>query len=321
MASLSIGQERQYATAFSYSNTGYMLTGITCANVCLNDFWMYNTATYTWSALPNFPGQVRQGACNFVIGDKAYIISGRNTSGNVFNDVWEYNITTSTWTQKNNLPFAGMFRGTAFQINGTGYVCFGLTNNSNFNRSMYQYDQLNDSWSPISSIILPSRNYVGCAVVSNKAFLYGGQDSTYNIMNDVHLFDPLTNTITTYPGIPGFGRKGGMSFSLNNIFYITTGVTTTTRLKETWRNDQFVGIEQNNKESSNIHIFPNPAWDEIHISTTEEFVKAILSCSLGKTIIETQNAHIPTQALPNGLYTLSIHTKNSIINKKIVINH
>ncbi len=321
MASLPSGKERQYATAFSYSNTGYILTGITCNNKCLNDMFKYDQATNTWSVMSNFPGQVRQGACNFVIGDKAYIISGRDTTGTVFTDVWEFNITSSTWTQKNNLPFAGMFRGTAFQINSIGYICFGLTNNSNFNRYIYQYDQLNDLWTQISSITLPSRNYVACAVTSNKAFFYGGQDSTYNIMNDVRLFDPITNTITAYSGIPTTGRKGGMSFSLNNIFYITTGVTSTARVKETWKNDQFVGLKENNPSSIELNVFPNPASDEIHIQSNSEIRKVIMHDHLGRIILEDTSPSIFVKDLPNGIYNLSISFENSIVNKKIIVQH
>ncbi len=320
MASLPAGKERQYATAFSYSNTGYMLTGITCPGVCLNDMFKYDQATNTWSALANFPGQARQGASNFVIGDKAYIISGRNSLGTVFNDVWEYNITTSSWTQKNNLPFAGMFRGVAFQISGIGYVCYGLTNNANFNRYIYQYDQLNDTWLMISNINLPARNYVACAVTSNKAFLYGGQDSTYNITNDVRLFDPITNSVTIYPGIPTLGRKGGMSFSINNIFYITTGLTSAlARTKETWKNDQFVGIKEKSSLQIELNVFPNPVSDQLHIQSNYEIKKVLITSILGKTLLETNSETISVKELPNGIYNLSISLENSIVNKKIII--
>jgi N-acetylneuraminic acid mutarotase len=327
MASLPAGQERQYATAFSYSNTGYMLTGITCNNVCLNDFWMYNTAANTWSALPNFPGQIRQGACNFVIGNKAYIIGGRNTSGNVFNDVWEYNITTAQWTQKNNLPFAGMFRGSAFQINGTGYVCFGLTNNSNFNRSIYSYDPLNDQWALIPNINLPARNYVGCAITSNKAFLYGGQDSLYQITNDMRLFDPTTNSVTIYSGIPGLGRKGGMSFSLNNFFYISTGVDASpARIRETWRNDQFVGLAQFEKIKPTVEIYPNPASDRILIDA-QKLKCVIIRNYLGQIVMEVDCARktipfsnsVDISPLASSVYNISVITEDGIFLKKLII--
>lgn len=324
MASMPAGTERQYATAFSYSNAGYMLCGINCANVCLNDMFTYNTASNTWSALPNFPGPARQGPCNFLLGNKAYIIGGRSVGvgGTVFNDVWEYNITSSTWAQKNNLPFAGMFRGSAFVINGTGYIAYGLTNNDNFNRSIFQYDQLNDQWIQLPNINLPARNYVGCAVASGKAFFYGGQDSTIQITNDVRLFDPVTGTVTVYPGIPALGRKGGMAFSLNNIFYVTTGVDSSpARTKETWKNDAFIGVKENSVTEIEIKIYPNPASDELNIETEDELIKAIILCPLGKIISESREQHISVSNIPNGVYTLSISTKNSIVNKKIVINH
>jgi N-acetylneuraminic acid mutarotase len=324
MASLPSGRERQYATAFSYSNTGYMLCGIDCNGNCLNDMYKYDVATNTWTNIPNFPGNPRQAPCNFVLGNKAYIISGRltGTAGVVYNDVWEYNITSATWTQKNNLPFAGMFRGSAFVINGVGYIAYGLTNNNNFNRSIYQYDQANDQWMQIPNVNLPARNYVGCAVTSNTAFFYGGQDSTYQITNDVRLFDPTTGTITVYPGIPALGRKGGMAFSLNNIFYITTGVDSSpARIKETWKNDAFVGIKQHHHSEINLTIYPNPAFKGIYIETTEDLIKAVMSGPLGNVISEHYTKNISVSDLPPGVYSLSIFTESYIINKKIVINH
>lgn len=324
MAGMPAGTERQYATAFSYSNTGYVLCGINCVNVCLNDMYMYNSATNTWSALANFPGNPRQGPCNFVLGNKAYIISGRSVGvgGTVFSDVWEYDITSSTWTQKNNLPFAGMFRGSAFVINGVGYIAYGLTNGNNFNRYIYQYDQLNDQWTQIPNVSLPARNYVGCGVTSGKAFFYGGQDSTTQITNDVRLFDPVTGTVTVYPGIPALGRKGGMAFSLNNIFYITTGVDSSpARTKETWKNDAFIGAKENSVTEIEIKIYPNPASNELNIETEDELIKAIMRCPLGKVVSESNSKQITVSDFPSGVYTLSIFTKNCIMNKKIVINH
>jgi N-acetylneuraminic acid mutarotase len=322
MANLPVWTQRQYATAFSYSTTGYMLCGIDCGGNCLNDMYKYDATANTWTAIANFPGNPRQGPCSFVLGNKAYVVSGRNSSGTVFNDVWEYNFTNSSWMQKNNLPFAGMFRGSGFVINGTAYVAYGLTNNANFNRSIYQYDQSNDQWILIANVNLPARNYVGCAVTSNKAFFYGGQDSTYNITNDVRLFDPATGTVTIYPGIPGLGRKGGMAFSLNNMFYIATGVDSSpARVKETWRNDQFVGINERTIPEVELKIYPNPASEEIQIETNEPIEKLIMTQPLGKIILETHSKQIPASNIPSGVYILSIFTKNSVISKKIVIAH
>ncbi len=321
ISSLPSGKERQYATAFSYSNNGYILGGIDCSNVCLNDLWVYNTLTNLWSALPNFPSQGRQGSCNFVLNNKAYIIGGKYSNGTISNEVWEYNITTSTWTQKNNLPFAGTFRGVAFQINNIGYTCFGLTNNGNFNRVIFQYNQSNDSWTAIPNITLPARNYIGCAVTSNKAFLYGGQDSTFQITNDVQLFDPNNNSVTTYSGIPTFGRKGGMAFALNNKFYFTTGVTLTARVKETWKNDQFVGIEETPLNLNDVKVFPNPSSEAINIQTDKDYINLILTSIIGEIVFEGRSNNISVKDLPNGVYNLNIAFNKGSINKKLIILH
>lgn len=321
ISSLPAGKERQYASAFSYSNNGYLFGGIDCNNNCLNDFWVYNSVINSWSALSNFPSQGRQGSCNFVLNDKAYIIGGRYTNGVISNEVWEYNITTSSWTQKNNLPFTGTFRGTAFQINNIGYMCYGLMNNGSFNRAIYQYDQTNDTWQIIPNINLHARNYIGCAVTSNKAFLYGGQDSTFQIKNDVNLFDPNNNSVTTYSGIPTFGRKGGMAFGLNNKFYFTTGVTSTARVKETWKNDQFVGIKEVQLNPNDVKVFPNPTSNVINFQTDKDYLTLILTSAIGEVVFKGSSNIISVKDLRNGVYNLKITFNNGEINKKLIVLH
>jgi len=321
MASLPSGKERQYATAFTYFNTGFMIGGINCSNVCLNDFWQYNTSTNNWTALPDFPAAGRQGMCNFILNDKVYLIGGRNAAGNIFNEVWEYNFTSGIWTQKNNLPFAGTWRGCAFEINGIGYTCYGLMNTNAYNRSIYQYNSGTDTWQAITNINLPARRYTGSAITSNKAFLYGGMDSLNQISNDVYLFNPTTSTVNIYSGIPTFGRKGGMTFALNNKFYFTTGVTLTARVKETWKNDQFVGLEEFDSNDIPITIFPNPSSEEIHIQSPQKIIKISMTSLLGEIIIETTQQTITVKEIPDGIYYLNIVFEKNSVAKKLIIKH
>jgi hypothetical protein len=327
MTGLPAGKERQYACAFSYSITGYMLGGINCSNTCLNDFWQYSPITNSWTALPDFPATGRQGMSHFILNDKVYIIGGKYSNGTILNEVWEYNFSNTSWTQKNNLPFSGMWRGAAFAINGTGYICYGFTNAGNYNRSIYQYNQNNDSWQIIPNINLPARDYIGCAVTSNKAFLYGGMDSLYQITNDVHVFDPSNTSINTYTGIPTVGRKGGMAFSLNNIFFITTGVDTSpARIKQTWKNDQFVGMTENRSSDHAFSIYPNPAVDEVKISSDETINEIIITSILGEKVLALSGVSekiisFNVTSLPEGLYTISLVTANGIYNQKLVVKH
>lgn len=328
MGSLPIGKERQYATGFSYNGIGYMLGGLTCSGVCLNDFWQYSTSTNSWTPLPDFPGSGRQGMINFVIKDKVYIIGGRPASNIAVNEVWEYNFTTTTWTQKNNLPISGMWRGAAFAIDTVGYICYGLNNSlpEAYNHNMYRYDYMNDVWSVLPNLNLPLRRYVACAIVSKKAFLYGGHDTLNVITNDVKLFNPTDTSITTYSGLPTKGRRGAMFFSLNDVFYITAGLDTAyNRIKETWKNDAFVGLRENN-DQLNAKVYPNPANDKLSIVlNVQSNVIIKLYNQLGELVfyVNTTDLHVEINAslFSSGVYFLSLQSQEGVSSKKVIINH
>lgn len=326
MASLPAGNERQYATAFSYNGIGYLLGGLKCDNSCLNDFWQYSVSTNSWTALPNFPGSGRQGMVNFVIKNKVYIIGGRPASNIALNEVWEYNFTTSIWTQKNNIPLTGMWRGAAFAIDTVGYICYGMNSSliEAYNHNMYRYDYINDTWFVVPNINLPLRRYIACAVVNKKACLYGGHDTLNVITNDMKLFNPADTSVTTYAGVPTIGRRGTMFFSLNDVFYITAGLDTAyNRIKETWKNDAFVGLKENDAQL-NVKVYPNPANDKLNIVFNSQSKGIIqLYNQLGELVLEekihTDKTEINTALFTNGIYLLSIKTQEGVSFKKVVI--
>ena len=328
MASLPAGKERQYATGFSYNGIGYMLGGLTCSGACLKDFWQYSVLTNSWIVLPDFPGSGRQGMINFVIKDKVYIIGGRPANNNAVNEVWEYNFTTTTWTQKNNLPITGMWRGAAFTIDTIGYICYGMNGSlpEAYNHNMYRYDYVNDTWSIVPNIVLPLRNYIACAVVNKKACLYGGHDTLDVITNDIKLFNPADTSLTTFAGIPTIGRKGAMFFSLNDVFYVTTGLDATqNRIKETWKNDAFVGVKKI-ETLLNVMVFPNPINNKLSIQLNSKSSMNIrLHNQFGELVLDmdsnNQSEEINTHSFSSGMYLLIIQTREGISSKKIVISH
>lgn len=320
MASLPAGAERQYATAFSYTGSGYVLGGINSSNVCLKDFWKYDPVADSWMALPDFPGTARQGMSSFMIKNNVYIAGGKLADGTILNDLWQYNFLTSSWTQKNNLPVSGMWRGSAFAIDTVAYIAYGMNSSQSYNHNMYAYDYLSDVWTQLSGINLPARRYVGTAVCANGAGLYGGQDSIGNIVNELMVFDPLDQSLTWKPGIPTFGRKGGMAFSLNGQFYFTTGVTNTARVKETWKAVNVVGIETH--EPDLVALYPNPAENIIHISIASlvkenavmEVYNTLGELSLSVPFSET----LDVSALQQGMYVLLIESKAQLYQSRFV---
>ncbi len=324
MASLPAGKERQYATGFSYNNKGFVFGGLAPNGSCLKDFWQYSVATNSWTPLPDFPGSARQGMSNFVIKNKAYVVGGRVASNATINEVWEYNFTTTNWTQKNNLPISGMWRGSAFSIDTLGYICYGMNLTSAFNHFIYRYDPVADSWSQIPDLTLPAQNYIGTAVCNKKACLYGGQDSLNTITNILYVFDPADSSLISHAGVPTVGRKGGMTFSLHDVFYITTGLNVNqARIKETWKNSDFVGIKEF-YEKIELELYPNPATSVINITGRNAILSSSIveiSNSMGQKVFEQNyNNQIDLSELANGIYFLKIVTsdKRTGITKFIV---
>jgi N-acetylneuraminic acid mutarotase len=310
MASLPLGAERQYATGFSDGVNGYVLGGLDPSYNCLNDFWQYNVASDTWTQLPNFPGTGRQGMCHFVLGNKVYIIGGRLNGNVTSNEVWQYDFVTTIWSQKSSLPFSGIWRGAGFAIDSSGYVCYGKLDTIQFNRFIYKYHAINDTWSQISNITLSPRSYIGAAVCNGKACLYGGQDSLVFFANDLLVFNPIDSSMSNYFGLPTLARKGGMAFSMNNIFYFTTGIDVNYfRIKETWKNDGFVTVNQLANDHSTF-IYPNPvanvlcfkADENIMLNTNIEIYDA-----LGTLVLKPLSSTIiDVTSLKCGVYFLKI---------------
>ncbi|MCC6182818.1 MAG: T9SS type A sorting domain-containing protein [Bacteroidia bacterium] len=321
IASLPLGSERQYATGFSYNGLGYLLGGIDCSSICLNDFFEYSPSLNNWSQLPNFPGQGRQGMSNFIIKNKLYVLGGKYTDGTVTNEIWEYNFSNSNWTQKNNLPFNGMWRGSAFSIDTIGYVCYGLKNDNSYNHFMFKYNYINDTWSKISNIVLLDRKYIGTAICDQKACLYGGIDSLNNISNTVYVFNPIDSSIAIKLAIPSFARKDGMAFSLNNDFYYTTGVTNSFRTKETWKTSELVGLNEKIKHDF-FKIYPNPASSVLNIvGNSNELQNSIIKLEnyFGQIVfIAPFTQQIDISNLPVGIYFLTLKTDSIQKTAKVV---
>lgn len=315
MAPLPAGNERQYAAAFSHGNAGYVLGGINCSNTCLNDFWKYDALGNSWTALANFPGIARQGMCHFKIKTKVYVAGGKLTDGSILNDLWEYDLNTANWTQKNNLPVNGMWRGAGFAIDTTGYICYGMNASGAYNHLMYAYDHTSDVWTHVPGLTFSGKRYIGTAASGNGAYLYGGQDSLGNISNDLIVFDAIDHSVHTRPGIPTFGRKGGMAFILNATFYFTTGVTNTARAKETWKATGVVGINRIGAEDGLI-AYPNPVQNLLHIrgADLEKMTSlVVIYNALGEPVISLSFSEaLNVSVLPPGLYVALIKARTQV---------
>jgi len=326
MNDLPANKDRQYSCSFSHNGYGYLFGGVDCYGNFLKDLWRYNPGNNSWQGMLSIPDSGRSGAGCFVIGDTAYVVGGKNSISQGIAEVWAYSILSDTWSKKNNLPLIGCWRGSAFAIDTVGYLCFGAQGNGSYNHNMYSYQHASDTWTIVPGISLPARNYVGSTVVYNKACMFGGADSSGRFANELIEFDPVLQNIFVHTGIPDFPRKGGMAFSVNNMFYYTTGLdSTSTRQKQTWRNSQITGKFELRNLSADITIFPQPAGESLSIrSYSKEIIAVQLFNLLGEQVREFNNVNsleleVSCRELIPGSYYLNIELIDGyFVSKKLI---
>lgn len=237
VASLPLWQERQYASAFSYEQHGYVVGGENCNGYYYNSFWKYDPNTNLWNEMPALPAEGRAGCQHFMLGTDFYLIGGRNANG-ILNEVWCFDFTTNTWGQKGNLPFEGCWRGLAFSNDTSGFLAAGRTNTLNqtgWNTQTWSYDKLTDSWSAMGLLDFGSRMYVNTAQADSLVFVFGGVDPNDNTLSSLEKINLNTLQKTNLSSFASAPRKGCMSFAGNGYFYLSTGIAGNNRLDETWR--------------------------------------------------------------------------------------
>lgn len=72
--------------------------------------------------------------------------------------------------------------------------------------------------------------------------------------------------------------------------------------------------------NNNIDIYPNPATDILHINTELDIKNIKIIDSVGQILINTNKAEINISELNSGVYIVLIKTKNTVLNKQIIIN-
>lgn len=226
--------ERQYAVGFEYGNYGYIFGGIDAQGGYLSDLWGYNPVTNDWADLGNAPFEGRSGMQAFVVQDTVYIVGGRTATSSAINEVWAYSFFSGQWEQKSDLPGDGIWRGFGCSYMNTGIVGFGVDSTDTRRGEIYFYHADTDSWEEITQLNATPRSYPATAIRDDRLFVYGGEPGSGGYSNDfeyINLTDSTWHSLTSFPST---ARRGAMAFVLNDDFYLTTGITTTERLNETW---------------------------------------------------------------------------------------
>ena len=117
-----------------------------------------------------------------------------------------------------------------------------------------------------------------------------------------------------------------MTFSLNDVIYITTGLDETqNRIKETWKNTDFVGLKENSSQLD-VTIFPNPANEKLFLKiNATSNVTIQMHNQIGEMLYtidgDHKNIEINTSLFADGIYFLTCKAKHGTSQKKLIINH
>lgn len=158
---------RACATSFTVGDKAYLFAGRDSTGTPLNDLWLYDAGTDTWTSLGATPLSTRVNATACVYNNKVYIGLGFNgqysKDSSYLRDWWEYEPATATWNQLADYPNHYTDDATAFVGNGELYVGYGFC--WNYRRDMFRYDIASDRWDSIDVQVAfhgyPTRSFGG----------------------------------------------------------------------------------------------------------------------------------------------------------------
>ena len=240
------GKARTEAIAAVASNGSvYIGLGFDGTNRLL-DFWEYNSEQDAWFGRDTFPGTGRTGAISFSVNNKVYVGLGHD-GVNYLNDLWEYDPADDSWERKADCPSSGRSGATAFAIGDLGYICSGY--DGNYLKDFWSYNPSSNEWTKLTSPLGSKRNEAVVFVIDNKAYLATGINNG-EYVSDFYVYDPSTQSwqekrrIINYDDDLDYDddystivRQGAVAFSVNGKGYITTGISSSSYLNNTWEYD------------------------------------------------------------------------------------
>ncbi|HAD13761.1 MAG TPA: hypothetical protein DCF33_15145 [Saprospirales bacterium] len=216
---------RHHPVTFSIGGYGYMLGGSATQNPYLSDFYRYDPVADKWEALPSFPGPPRSYAYAVVYNNKAYMGFGFGPTSDMA-DLWEYDPATGIWTEKTTCDCDGRGHPAMVEANGKIYVGAGGSSMGNLN-DFWEYDIQTDKWTQRPDFPSFKRHHPYHFSINGMVYIAFGHGSVNvggsTIYNDLHRYDPQTNTWERMEDFPGEKRVAGTQFSLNGKGYVLSG--------------------------------------------------------------------------------------------------
>jgi N-acetylneuraminic acid mutarotase len=193
------GNGAQGIAAASTLSHGFAGMGRSNLTTLHNDWWQFNPASQTWTAMADFPGEARYLASCFESNSDIIITGGFNAAGQALNDCWAYLPDQNTWITKSNTPFQSRANAKAVKLSYHPVLCGGYDENNLYFSDCWMYQPDADNWQWLGN--LPQGGRKGHVLISKENTLYAGLgiDSTNQRWKDFHKTDVPSSLHANFP--------------------------------------------------------------------------------------------------------------------------
>ncbi|WP_455392020.1 Kelch repeat-containing protein [[Eubacterium] cellulosolvens] len=205
------------------------------------DTWVYDLSDNKWTQKytairPN--SRTRLAMASIYGDDKVVLFGGSHSS----QETWVYDLSANTWTEKSpsTQPSGRIYHTMASIYNDDKVVVFGGWDGSKFLSDTWVYDLSSNTWSnknppgtnPVSRCYSRMTHICG----DDKVILFGGLDSSYNLLSDTWVYDLSDNRWTSKsPATSPSAMSSHAMASINGTKKVMIfGGFTNSQIDETW---------------------------------------------------------------------------------------
>jgi N-acetylneuraminic acid mutarotase len=258
-----IGSARVSTTFFSLNGNGYIGLGWSSYvnSSSYNNFYKYDAASNTWTAVSSYPGAATFNAISFVINGFAYTGLG----GSSGKDIYKYDPINDTWTGIAAFPGGAIQSASAFSVNNSGFVYGGWDGFSMIDE-LWAYDPLSNQWTQKTSAPV-SRSSCIAFTIDNTAFVGTGADIT-GTTTSMYKYDAANNSWSPAPSFPGVPHAGFRASVIGNTAYGFGGDEAGIGYycNEIWKFSNVTGIDNLNYSNTKVFYYQNA----LHIDSKEQ---------------------------------------------------
>ncbi len=195
--------ERDDGVAVRVNGKAYFGTGLLAGFTLGKDFYSYDLATTTWSAIASMPtGSDRQYACAFSYLNSFYVFSGAGYSNAVFTDLQRYDIATNTWTILAAKPGNGLIGASCLEYGDKIIIVGGKFQSGTVSDEVWEYTISTNTWLQKNNFPFGGRWRAGASVLNGVGYLLFGLDNNSSFRKELYSYNNATDVWTKVMDFP-----------------------------------------------------------------------------------------------------------------------